>query len=171
MVFKISLILSLRYLENEYIHHCVPSNVSSGLGRLPLSHVWYDGVEAKNNSTDPTLPTGESLNGPKAYSLIMPYFTTNNMNASDVHDLGKKQLEKLYPLVSTTLLIFKLNLHVLFLCFYDSHGNVRIVRKFERGKRACIAICNHQFWVTCDVLSNLIHLAWLFLSVLFHMNF
>ena len=162
MVFKISLILSLRYLENEYIHHCVPSNVSSGLGRLPLSHVWYDGVEDKNEPTNATLPTGESLNGPKAYSLIMPYFTTNNMNASDVHDLGKKQLEKLYPLVSTTLFIFKLNLHVLYFVFEKLRE--------ERGHAEQSATINFGSLVMfCQI--HLIHLAWLFLSVLFDMNF
>lgn len=46
------------------------------------------------------LPSGEKLNGSYSYSLIMPYFTTNNMTPADVHELGKKQLSKLYPMVS-----------------------------------------------------------------------
>ncbi|XP_020631909.1 uncharacterized protein LOC110068834 [Orbicella faveolata] len=45
------------------------------------------------------LPSGEKLNGPHSYSLIMPYFTTNDMTPAEVHDLGKTQLNKLYPMV------------------------------------------------------------------------
>lgn len=88
-----------RYLEEEYIHYCVPSNVSSGLGRLPLKHVWYDGNENKSMLTDPILPNGDKLDGRHAYSLIMPYFTTNDFKPDKVHELGKSQLDKLYPLV------------------------------------------------------------------------
>lgn len=100
---------SFRFLEEEYIDYCVPSNVSSGLGSLPLSYVWYKGKENRSWPTDPTLPTGEKLNGAYAYSLIMPYFTTNDMKPSTVHALGKKQLDKLYPMVSQ-LLPLSLNL-------------------------------------------------------------
>lgn len=32
--------------------------------------------------------------------MILPYFTTNEMTPTDVHNLGKEQLDKLYPLVS-----------------------------------------------------------------------
>ena len=88
-----------RYLENEHIRHCVPSNVSSGLATLPLNYVWTDQSENKSWPTVRTLPTGEALNGPKAYSLIMSYFTTNDMTPLEVHELGKKQLNILYPMV------------------------------------------------------------------------
>ena len=100
-MFNSSLLLSLlcRFLEEEYIDYCVPSNVSSGLGGLPLSSVWYKGKENKSWPTDPTLPNGDKLDGPYSYSLIMPYFTTNKMTPSQVHNLGKKQLGKLYPMV------------------------------------------------------------------------
>ena len=102
-MFNPSLLLSLlcRFLEEEYIDYCVPSNVSSGLGGLPLSSVWYKGKENKSWPTDPTLPNGDKLDGPYSYSLIMPYFTTNDMTPFDVHNLGKKQLDKLYPMVRT----------------------------------------------------------------------
>lgn len=81
------------------MHYCVPSNVSSGLGRLPLKYVWFDGEELKDRPTDPTLADGHRLDGHDAYSLIMSYFTTNNMKPNEVHNLGKRQLAKLYPKV------------------------------------------------------------------------
>jgi len=89
----------LRYVETEHIRHCVPSNVSSGLASLPLKYVWLDGKENTSWPTNQTLPTGEALNGPQAYSKIMSYFTTNEMTPLEVHDLGKKQLNILYPMV------------------------------------------------------------------------
>ena len=117
IMFNPSLLLSLlcRFLEEEYIDYCVPSNVSSGLGGLPLSSVWYKGKENKSWPTDPTLPNGDKLDGPYSYSLIMPYFTTNDMTPIDVHNLGKKQLDKLYPMVRTfsnSLIIY------LLMCIY-----------------------------------------------------
>jgi len=89
----------LSYVEFEHIRHCVPSNVSSGLGKLPLKYVWLDGIENTSWPTDPYLPTGQALNGSQAYSQIMSYFTTNAMTPREVHELGKKQLSILYPMV------------------------------------------------------------------------
>ena len=88
-----------RYLNLEHSRHCVPSNVSSGLAGLPLKHVWFDGQENVSFPTNQTLPTGEKLNGSWAYSQIMSYFTTNQMTPLQVHELGKKQLDILYPMV------------------------------------------------------------------------
>ena len=95
-----------RYVEFEHIRHCVPSNVSSGLANLPLKYVWLDGKENTSWPTDPYLPTGEALNGSRAYSQIMSYFTTNAMTPMDVHELGKKQLSILYPMVSLITFVF-----------------------------------------------------------------
>jgi len=92
--------LIVSYLKMEHIRHCVPSNVSSVLASLPLKYVWVDGKENKSWPTDPYLSTGEPLNGKKAYSQIMSYFTTNAMTPVDVHELGKKQLDIYYPMVS-----------------------------------------------------------------------
>ena len=92
--------ISFRYVEFEHIRHCVPSDVSSGLGNLPLKYVWVDGVQNTSWPTDPYLPTGEALNGSWAYSQIMSYFTTNTLTPGEVHELGKKQLSILYPMVS-----------------------------------------------------------------------
>ena len=78
----------------------MPSNFSSGLATLPLDHVWVDGKENTSWPTNKMLPTGEMLDGKKAYSMIMPYFTTNEMTPDRVHSLGYEQLNKLYPMVS-----------------------------------------------------------------------
>ena len=95
--------LYFRYLETEHIRHCVPSNVSSGLANLPLKYVWLDCKENRSLPTNPTLPSGEKLDGKKSYSMIMSYFTTNKMTPLEVHELGKKQLNILYPMVSCYL--------------------------------------------------------------------
>ena len=90
-----------RYLEQDHQRHCVPSNVSSGLATLPLDHVWVDGKENKSWPTNKKLPTGEMLDGKRAYAKgIMQYFTTNEMTPDDVNKLGHDQLKKLYPQVS-----------------------------------------------------------------------
>lgn len=40
----------------------------------------------------------------------MPYFTTNDMTPEKVHDIGKKQLEKLYPMVRKVIYVIYLML-------------------------------------------------------------
>ena len=76
--------------------------MSSGLATLPLDHVWVDDKENKSWPTNKMLPTGEMLDGKMAYSKIMAYFTTNDMTPDDVYSLGYKQVNKLYPQVSTS---------------------------------------------------------------------
>ena len=104
------LMIISRYVEFEHIRHCVPSNVSSGLANLPLKYVWVDGIENKSWPTNPYLPTGEPLNGKQAYSQIMSYFTTNAMTPKEVHELGIKQLDFLYPMVSVNIFGFQRHL-------------------------------------------------------------
>ena len=96
-----------RYLEHEHYRFCVPSNFSSGFASLPLAHVWVDGVENTSWPTNTRLSTGDKLDGKKTYAMILPYFTTNDMTPIQVQDVGKEQLAKLYPLVSTMLLSLK----------------------------------------------------------------
>jgi len=67
--------------------------------------VWFKGTENTSWPTNKNLPTGEKLDGKKAYSMILPYFTTNEMTPDDVYKLGNKQLKILYPVVSTTLFL------------------------------------------------------------------
>ncbi|KAL9986426.1 hypothetical protein ACROYT_G000573 [Oculina patagonica] len=88
----------LRYLQYEHYHYCVPSDVSSGLASLPLTHVWFNGKKNTSWPTNTKLSTGDKLNGSKTYAMILPYFTTNDMTPMDVHKLGQEQLNKLYPL-------------------------------------------------------------------------
>ena len=103
-----------RFLETEHLQHCVPSNVSSGLATLPLSYVYINGTKTTKKTTK-KLPTGERLNGKRAYESIMPYFTTITKTPDQVHQLGKDMLNKLYPevclfvcLQSNTQSLFKL---------------------------------------------------------------
>ena len=86
----------LNYLEFNHSQFCVPSNVSSGLATLPVSHVYKNGRKTGTKTTG-KLPTGERLNGKKAYEMILPYFTTNHMTPDQIYSLGEKMLSQLYP--------------------------------------------------------------------------
>ena len=100
------IVLVRRYLEFEHSLYCVPSNVSSGLANLPLDFVWFNGRKNTSWPTTKILPqTSEELSGKKAYSMILKYFTTNEMTPLEVHRLGQEQLDKLYPLVRAVVRI------------------------------------------------------------------
>ena len=86
----------LNYLEFNHSQFCVPSNVSSGLATLPVSHVYKNGRKTGTKTTG-KLPTGEHLNGKKAYEMMLPYFTTNHMTPDQIYSLGEKMLSQLYP--------------------------------------------------------------------------
>ena len=86
----------LSYLEFNHSLHCVPSNVSSGLATLPLPEIYWNGTSTGEKTTG-VLPTGEKLSGKRAYEMILPYFTTNDMTPDEVYDLGQTMLNKLYP--------------------------------------------------------------------------
>ena len=98
-----------RYLETENLEHCVPSSISSGLAGLPLSHVYVNGSQTAE-TTSKQLPTGETLNGTKAYESILPYFTTITKTPDEVHELGKEMLKKLYPEVKSFVFTTKIKL-------------------------------------------------------------
>lgn len=83
-------------MEFEFAQYCIPSTISSGLASLPLSYVYINGTST-GQATTKKLPTGEPLDGKKAYKKIMPYFTTNDMTPDEVHSLGYKMLNQLYP--------------------------------------------------------------------------
>ena len=85
----------LNYLEFNHSQYCVPSNISSGLATLPLLYIYKNGGIIGNATRH--LPTGEPLSGKKAYEMILPYFTTNQMTPDQVYDLGYKMLRQLYP--------------------------------------------------------------------------
>lgn len=86
----------LNYLEFNHSQYCVPSNISSGLATLPLSYIYKNGNNTGIRTTG-KLPSGEPLSGKEAYTMILPYFTTNQMSPGDVYSLGEKMLGQLYP--------------------------------------------------------------------------
>jgi len=98
-----NLVVLHRYLENDHIQHCVPSKVSSGLSFLPVSFVYVNGSANVTQKTTKVLPTGERLNGAKAYIDILSYFTTTNNTPDEVYELGYTMLYKLFPEVRFTL--------------------------------------------------------------------
>ncbi|PFX32480.1 hypothetical protein AWC38_SpisGene2683 [Stylophora pistillata] len=64
------------YLENDHMAHCVPSNVSSGLGTRPVDHVYVNGTKT-SVKTNQTLDGKERImKGKDAYAEILSYFTT-----------------------------------------------------------------------------------------------
>lgn len=83
-------------METEHIQHCVPSNISSGLAGLPLTHVYVNGVPDLSQPTHPYLPTGEPLNGSKSFVKLLPYFTTNGITPEEIKELGEAKLKELY---------------------------------------------------------------------------
>ena len=69
----------LEYLGNEHLKHCLPSNVSSGLGTLPVDHVYYNGSKTSQR-TNRTLTDGERIiPGKESYRNFMSFSTTQNI--------------------------------------------------------------------------------------------
>ena len=73
--------------------------MSSGFSTLPLPYVYINGTPDLAQPTTGKLPTGEKLNGAKAYEYIMSFFTTNEMTPKEVYDMGLEALNQLYPQV------------------------------------------------------------------------
>ncbi|XP_028411290.1 uncharacterized protein LOC114533870 [Dendronephthya gigantea] len=88
----------LNYLQNDHIRHCVPSSVPNGLSDLPQNYVFLDGVQTSQR-TNKTLPFGEAINCSKTYEMMLSYFTTTDLTADRIYDLGYEQVERLYPQV------------------------------------------------------------------------
>ena len=102
-----------RLLEYENMLHCVPSNVSSGLNDLPLSHIYFNSTKT-DQKTSPFLPTGERLNGRKVYEKLVAFYTTTNiMTSAEIYNLGWKQINSIYSKVG----ISGIN-YFTFPCFY-----------------------------------------------------
>lgn len=67
------------YLGSEHIPHCVPNNVSSGLGTLPVDYVYYNGRRTLKR-TNKTLRSGESIiSGKESYRNFMSFSTTQGI--------------------------------------------------------------------------------------------
>lgn len=71
------------YLENEHLPHCVPSNVSSGLGTLPVGYVYYNGSKTLER-TNRTLKGGDRImSGKESYRSFLTFHTTQNYTAGN----------------------------------------------------------------------------------------
>ena len=109
------------YLENEHILHCRPDTLEEGgLSGLPLDFVYYNGTANKSMKTTKKLPIPDErgkfptiLNGSKSYELILGYFTTKELHPDEVHQLGLKMLDRLYPQVMAWLLVLEAILAIL----------------------------------------------------------
>ena len=87
------------YLENDHMKHCLPKDVSSGMGSLPVDFIYVNGKPTSKRTTK-TLPmTNIRLNGKESYRSILPYFTTSDISPERINEIGKERLSMLYPQV------------------------------------------------------------------------
>ena len=109
------------YLENKHILHCRPDTLGGGgLSGLPVDFVYYNGTATKSMKTTKKLPIPDErgkfptiLNGSKSYEFILGYFTTKELHPDEVHQLGLKMLDRLYPQVMAWLLVLEAILAIL----------------------------------------------------------
>lgn len=84
-----------RFLETEYIRHCVPNKASSGLSSLPLPHVYVDGVVKSDQPTTQKLPSGHKLNGTQTYLKLISIFTNLDFSPKQLRDIAQQRLDDL----------------------------------------------------------------------------
>jgi len=93
----------LQYLENDHYNKCRPeAGAPGGLSGLPVDYVYNNGIPDKSKRTTKVLPisSGTSpmvINGSKSYEKILGYFTTKEISPDEVHTLGWKMVNVLYP--------------------------------------------------------------------------
>jgi len=75
------------YLAKDHQSNCVPSNVSSGLATRPVSYVYNNGIIDRSRPTTKSLPTGERVDGKKAYERILTFFTTTYTTPGKNHNI------------------------------------------------------------------------------------
>ena len=95
--------LILSYLETDHLLYCRPDNVGgAGLSALPINVIYYNGV-ITNRTTAPYLPSCNEdkckLNGSKAYTQVIGYYTTKEIHPTEVNQIGWENLKRLYPQV------------------------------------------------------------------------
>ena len=86
---------NFRFIEDEYIQHCVPENIATGLSSLPLKYIYVNGSQT-NTETTQKLPSGETLKGLDSYLKLLQHFTTNSQTPENIYKLGEEMLSKLY---------------------------------------------------------------------------
>ena len=78
------------YLEKEHLPHCLPSNISSGLGTLPVDHVYYNGSITLER-TNTTLKGGDSIMpGKESYRNFLSFSTTQNITPGSHNQIKQK---------------------------------------------------------------------------------
>lgn len=96
----------INYLDGEHMRHCLPNDIASGLGGLPVDYIYTDEVPDMNSTTTKKLPTGEVINGTNSYRLILSYFTTTDISPEEIYAEGLKQLNDFYAEVRYDLVFF-----------------------------------------------------------------
>lgn len=78
------------YLEKEHLPHCLPSNVSSGLGTLPVDRVYFNGNRTLER-TNTTLKGGDSvMPGKESYGNFLSFSTTQNITPGNHNQIARK---------------------------------------------------------------------------------
>lgn len=72
-----------KYLADDHLKHCVPSNASSGLFNRPVRYVYKNGVPNVSEPASRRLPTGELIDAKSGYERTMRFFTTTNDTAGE----------------------------------------------------------------------------------------
>ncbi|KAL9959270.1 hypothetical protein ACROYT_G032580 [Oculina patagonica] len=98
----------IRFLETEYMRHCVPNNASSGLSSLPLPHVYVNGVVKSDQPTTQKLPSGHKLNGTQAYLKLISIFTNLDFSPKQLRDIAQERLDVLMSQVVSVARLYTL---------------------------------------------------------------
>ena len=67
------------YFEKEHLPHCLPSNVSSGLGTLPVDHVYYNGSRTLERTNNTLMGGDIIMPGKESYRNFLSFSTTQNI--------------------------------------------------------------------------------------------
>lgn len=93
-------------MQFQHYNHCRPDTGGpGGLSGLPIDTIYVNGKEKTGSKTTKTLPIKDAsgtyppINGSKSYEMILGYFTTKDISADAVHQLGWTMVQKLYPQV------------------------------------------------------------------------
>jgi len=92
--------LFCRYVEFNHTQYCVSSDISSGLGSLPLQSIYINDKVAGQATGQ--LPTGEKLDGRETYKKLLAYYTSTDITADQIYDSGKELVDEIYPEVNSS---------------------------------------------------------------------
>ncbi|RMX57698.1 hypothetical protein pdam_00004961 [Pocillopora damicornis] len=92
----------IRHLETEYIRHCIPSNVASGLSSLPLPYMYVDEIAKSDQPTTQELPSRDRLSGAQTYLKLISVFTTLVVSPEKLKHISQEKLDELSSHVSVT---------------------------------------------------------------------